>query len=94
MISSNSFTEIPNFSAIYALSSIAVSIGYGSVSSSARACSLVTLPVKIKFDKSVMEMNKEIMKYGIGHHWMVAYGDYTEELRYFCKINNIKMYEI
>ena len=51
-------------------------------------------PVKIKFDKDVMEINKDIMKYGIGHHWMVAYGDYSEELRYFCKINNIKMYEI
>lgn len=51
-------------------------------------------PVKIKFDKSVLDMNKEIMKNGIGHHWMVAYGDYSEELRYFCKINNILMYEI
>jgi len=34
------------------------------------------------------------MKNGIGHHWMVAYGDYAEELKYFCKINNICMYEI
>lgn len=51
-------------------------------------------PVKIKFDKSVTEINKEIMKNGIGHHWMVAYGDYAEELKYFCKINDICMYEI
>ncbi len=51
-------------------------------------------PVKIKFDKDVSVMNKEIMKNGIGHHWMVAYGDYSEELKYFCKINNICMYEI
>ena len=51
-------------------------------------------PVKIKFEKSVSDMNKEIMRNGIGHHWMVAYGDYSEELKYFCKINNIKMYEI
>ena len=51
-------------------------------------------PVKIKFHRSVSDMNKEIMKNGIGHHWMVAYGDYTEELKYFCKINSICMYEI
>jgi len=51
-------------------------------------------PVKIQFEKSIFDMNKEIMANGIGHHWMVAYGDYMEELRYFCKINNILMYEI
>lgn len=51
-------------------------------------------PVKIKFDKPVSQMNREIMQNGIGHHWMVAYGDFTEELRYFCKINNICMYVI
>ena len=51
-------------------------------------------PVKIKFEKPVSQINKEIMKYGIGHHWMVAYGDFSEELKYFCKINNICVYEI
>lgn len=51
-------------------------------------------PVKIKFEKSVLDINREIMKYGIGHHWMVAYGDFSEELKYFCKINNICCYEI
>ena len=51
-------------------------------------------PVKIKFDKPVSQMNKEIMKNGIGHHWMVAYGDFSEELEYFCKINKICSYKI
>ncbi len=51
-------------------------------------------PVKIQFQKSVFDINKEIMENGIGHHWMVAYGDYMEELKNFCKINNILMYEI
>ena len=51
-------------------------------------------PVKIKFDKPVSQINREIMKNGIGHHWMVAYGDFSEELKYFCKINNILVYEI
>lgn len=51
-------------------------------------------PVKIKFDKPVGEINREIMKNGIGHHWMVAYGDYSKELQYFCKTNNICHYYI
>ncbi len=51
-------------------------------------------PVKIKFDKPVSQINREIMNNGIGHHWMVAYGDFSEELKYFCKINNILCYEI
>ena len=51
-------------------------------------------PVKIKYEKPVSQINREIMKYGIGHHWMVAYGDFSEELKYFCKINNICVYEI
>ncbi len=51
-------------------------------------------PVKIKFEKPVSQINREIMENGIGHHWMVAYGDFAEELTYFCKINNICMYNI
>ncbi len=51
-------------------------------------------PVKIKYEKPVSVINREILENGIGHHWMVAYGDYLEELRYFCKLNKIKMYEI
>ena len=51
-------------------------------------------PVKIKFEKPVSQINREIMQNGIGHHWMVAYGDFAEELKYFCKINNICVYEI
>ncbi len=51
-------------------------------------------PVKIKYEKPVSKINREIMDNGIGHHWMVAYGDFSEELKYFCKINNIICYEI
>jgi L-fucose isomerase-like protein len=51
-------------------------------------------PVKIKFEKDVTQISKEIMANGVGHHWMVAYGDYMEELKNFCKINDILMYEI
>ncbi len=47
-------------------------------------------PVKIRFDKDVEEINEEIMANGIGHHWMVGYGDYVEELKRFCKIKGIR----
>lgn len=51
-------------------------------------------PVVIKFDKDVNRINSEIMENGIGHHWMVGYGDYREELRRFCKIKGILFYDI
>ncbi|MBO5069278.1 MAG: hypothetical protein J6C37_02805 [Roseburia sp.] len=51
-------------------------------------------PVVIRFEKKVEQINQEIMQNGIGHHWMVGYGDYREELRSFCKIKGIKLYEI
>ena len=51
-------------------------------------------PVKIRFDKPVDQINREIMQNGIGHHWMVGYGDYRAELRHFCKLKGIKLYEI
>jgi len=51
-------------------------------------------PVVIRFDKKVETINEEIMKNGIGHHWMVGYGDFSQELRRFCEIQNIKFYQI
>ena len=51
-------------------------------------------PVKIRFEKSVEEINEDIMKNGIGHHWMVGYGDYVEELKNFCRIKDMSCYVI
>ena len=51
-------------------------------------------PVVIQFEKPVAQINEEIMANGIGHHWMVGYGDFREELKRFCKIQNIRYYEI
>ena len=51
-------------------------------------------PTVIKFEKPVEQINEEIMANGIGHHWMVGYGDLRAELRNFCKIQGIKYYEI
>ena len=51
-------------------------------------------PVVIRFEKPVEQINEEIMKYGIGHHWMVAYGDLGADLERFCRIRNIRCYGI
>lgn len=51
-------------------------------------------PTVIRFEKPVEQINQEIMANGIGHHWMVGYGDFRNELRNFCKIQGIKYYEI
>lgn len=51
-------------------------------------------PAVIRFEKDVEEINEEIMANGIGHHWMVGYGDFRKELRNFCKIKGMKYYEI
>ena len=51
-------------------------------------------PVVVKYEKPVEQINEEIMKYGIGHHWMIGYGDFRRELESFCKIKGMKYYEI
>lgn len=51
-------------------------------------------PVVIKFEKSVEVINEEIMANGIGHHWMVGYGDLRPALRRFAKLQGIQYYEI
>ena len=48
----------------------------------------------IKFEKPVEQINEEIMANGIGHHWMVGYGDFRKELARFCKIKGIRYFEI
>ena len=51
-------------------------------------------PTVIRFEKDVNDINREIMKNGIGHHWMVGYGDFSDELERFCKIKKMKFYKI
>ena len=51
-------------------------------------------PTVIRFERDVNEINAEIMKNGIGHHWMVGYGDFREELKRFCAIQGIKHFEL
>ena len=51
-------------------------------------------PVVIRFEKPVEQINEEIMEKGIGHHWMVAYGDLGDALERFCKIRDIRCFKI
>ena len=51
-------------------------------------------PVVIQFEKPVEQINEEIMAHGIGHHWMVGYGDFRKELERFCRIKGIQYYQI
>ena len=51
-------------------------------------------PTKIRFEKKVDQISQDIMKYGIGHHWMVGYGDYREELQSFCNQKGILIYHV
>ena len=51
-------------------------------------------PMVVRFEKDVEQINEEIMANGIGHHWMIGYGDYSAELKNFCRIQNIVYYEL
>lgn len=51
-------------------------------------------PMVVHFDKDVEQINEEIMANGIGHHWMIGYGDYSAELKTFCRIQKIPYYEV
>jgi len=47
-------------------------------------------PLKVRFGRSVDDINRQIAFDGIGHHWMGGYGDVSMELEYFCRLNGIK----
>lgn len=51
-------------------------------------------PMVVRFEKPVEDINEEIMKNGIGHHWMIGYGDFLPELKNFCRIQNIRYFEL
>jgi L-fucose isomerase-like protein len=52
-------------------------------------------PVKVKFKQSTKDLIEWIHKEGIGHHWMIGYGNVTEEIRNLVDItgNKIKLLE-
>jgi L-fucose isomerase-like protein len=46
-------------------------------------------PLKVRFEKPVLDIHREICDRGIGHHWMAGYGDVTRELEHFCKMTGL-----
>lgn len=51
-------------------------------------------PLKVRFQRSLEDLNEEIATQGIGHHWMAGYGDFRKELEYFCSLNKIQYYSL
>jgi L-fucose isomerase-like protein len=43
-------------------------------------------PVKVKFNSSAKNVTDWIFHEGLGHHWMIVYGDYTEEIRAWARL--------
>ena len=43
-------------------------------------------PARVKFDRPVKEVIDWTFQEGMGHHWMIAYGDYTEEIRVWAQL--------
>lgn len=41
-------------------------------------------PTRVRFDIPVGELCSRIAKAGCGHHWMIAYGDISEQLAHYC----------
>lgn len=51
-------------------------------------------PLKVRFNKNVLDMNEEIAENGIGHHWMAGYGDVSRELELFCRMKGIRFIKV
>lgn len=43
-------------------------------------------PARIKFNRPAKDVIDWTFKEGMGHHWMIAYGDYSEEIRAWSKL--------
>ncbi|MFA6569078.1 MAG: hypothetical protein WCS96_12770 [Victivallales bacterium] len=43
-------------------------------------------PARVKFDRPAKDVINWIFQEGMGHHWMIAYGDYTEEIRAWAEL--------
>lgn len=48
-------------------------------------------PLSIKFDQDMKEMIGSIIEDGIEHHYVMVYGDITDELKLFAKLLDINM---
>ena len=44
-------------------------------------------PLRVRFEKSPLEINDWIFETGLGHHWMAAYGNFSKEIKFLGKMN-------
>jgi L-fucose isomerase-like protein len=53
-------------------------------------------PARVKFDRPVKDVIDWTFQEGMGHHWMITYGDYSEEIRAWAQLvrNNFIFREI
>ena len=51
-------------------------------------------PLKVRFERDILEINKQIALEGIGHHWIGGYGDVSRELEYFCDMKGIRLIKL
>lgn len=47
-------------------------------------------PLKVHFERDILDINKQIAAEGIGHHWIGGYGDVSQELEHFCEMKGIR----
>jgi L-fucose isomerase and related proteins len=47
-------------------------------------------PLKVRFERKIIDINRQIATEGIGHHWIGGYGDVSRELKYFCDVKGIR----
>jgi L-fucose isomerase-like protein len=52
------------------------------------------IPVKVKLPCDISTFLTLTADFGTGHHWMIAYGDMSEQLRYACDMTGIQKLEI
>ena len=51
-------------------------------------------PVKVRHRTPITQINQKIMNHGIGHHWMVGYGDYKPVIQKFCEIKEVRYIDL
>jgi L-fucose isomerase-like protein len=50
-------------------------------------------PIKLKLSLSINAFLDKVEKFGIGHHWIIVYGNYIEELKILSSLLNIDLIE-
>ncbi|MBQ6829876.1 MAG: hypothetical protein IJO59_01980 [Clostridia bacterium] len=51
-------------------------------------------PIKIRTERPVLDICEDITMQGCGHHWMVCYGNYKQQLKDYCKRVGIEFIDV